>query len=67
MKRLPLLCLLASGVLGLHAETFIDNARVRSVHPRYENVAGPCQECNRQRIQRGTASELRPAIRRCRY
>ena len=50
MKRFSLFCLLATGVLGLHAETFIDNARVRSVDPQYENVAVPREECNRQWI-----------------
>jgi uncharacterized protein YcfJ len=48
MKRLPLFCLLATGVIGLHAETFVDNARVRSVDPQYESVAVPREECNRQ-------------------
>ena len=48
MKRLPLFCLLATGALGLHAETFVDNARVRSVDPQYENVSVPRQQCNRQ-------------------
>ncbi len=46
MKRLSLFCLLATGVIGLHAETFIDNARVRSVDPQYENVAVPRNECS---------------------
>lgn len=48
MKRFPLLCLLATGVIGLHAETFIDNARVRSVDPQYESVGVPRQQCDRQ-------------------
>ena len=43
MKRLALVCLLATGVVGLHAETFIDNARVRSVEPQYENVSCPAR------------------------
>lgn len=45
MKRLALVCLLATGVVGLHAETFFDNARVRSVEPQYENVTVPREEC----------------------
>lgn len=45
MKRLALACLLASGVAALHAETFIDNARVRSVDPQYESVTVPREEC----------------------
>ncbi len=48
MKRFPLFCLLATGVIGLHAETFIDTARVRSVDPQYERVGVPRQQCNRQ-------------------
>ena len=39
MKRFPLFCLLATGVIGLHAETFIDNARVRSVDPQYKSAS----------------------------
>lgn len=46
MKRLALVCLLATGVAGLHAETFVDNARVRGVEPQYENVTVPRQECS---------------------
>ncbi len=48
MKRFALVCLLATGVAGLHAETFIDNARVRAVDPQYENVSIPRQECSNQ-------------------
>ena len=48
MKRFALVCLLATGVAGLHAETFIDNARVRGVDPQYESVSVPRQECNSQ-------------------
>lgn len=48
MKRFPLYCLLAAGAVGLHAETFIDNARVRSVDPQYQNVTVPRNECSRQ-------------------
>ena len=55
MKRLPLFCLLATSVIGLHAETFIDNARVRSVDPQYERVSVPRQQCNRQWV-----NEARP-------
>jgi uncharacterized protein YcfJ len=46
MKRIALVSLLATGVVALHAETFIDNARVRSVDPQYESVTVPRQECN---------------------
>jgi uncharacterized protein YcfJ len=31
--------------VGLHAETYIDNARVRSVDPQYESVSVPREEC----------------------
>ena len=48
MKRFALVCLLATGVAGAHAETFIDNARVRAVAPQYESVGIPRQECSSQ-------------------
>ena len=50
MKRLPLFCLLAASMVGLHAETWIDNARVRRVDPQYENVSVPRSECSQQLI-----------------
>ena len=46
MKRLALVSLLATAVVGLHAETYIDNARVRSADPQYESVSVPREECN---------------------
>ena len=46
MKRLALIPLLATAAIGLHAETYVDNARVRSVQPQYENVSVPRQECS---------------------
>jgi len=46
MKRLALASLLVTGVVGLHAETFIDNARVRSAEPQYESVSVPRDECS---------------------
>ena len=48
MKRLALIPLLATAALTLHAQTFVDNARVRSVQPQYENVSVPRQECTSQ-------------------
>jgi len=48
MKRLALLPLLATAAVGLHAETYVDNARVRSVDPQYESVNVPRQECASQ-------------------
>jgi uncharacterized protein YcfJ len=55
MKRIALVCLLASGVAGLHAETWFDNARVRGVEPQYESVTMPRQECSSQWV-----NEARP-------
>ena len=46
MKQLALLSLIAAGAVGVHAETFFDNARVRSVEPQYENVSIPREECS---------------------
>jgi uncharacterized protein YcfJ len=48
MKRFALVCLLATGAVVAHAETFVDNARVRAVEPQYEDVATPRQECTTQ-------------------
>jgi uncharacterized protein YcfJ len=48
MKRLALVSLLATAVVGVHAETFFDNARVRSVDPQYESVTIPRNECTSQ-------------------
>ncbi len=48
MKRLALIPLLATAAFTLHAETFFDNARVRSVQPQYENVTVPRQQCTSQ-------------------
>ncbi|GAC1528909.1 MAG: hypothetical protein NVS2B4_07040 [Ramlibacter sp.] len=48
MRRLTLVCLLATSAIGLHAETFFDTAHVRSVEPQYDNVTVPRQECTRQ-------------------
>lgn len=48
MKRFALVCLLATGAVAVHAETFYDNARVRSAEPQYENVTVPRNECTTQ-------------------
>jgi uncharacterized protein YcfJ len=48
MRRLALVSLLATSAIGLHAETYFDTARVRTVEPQYENVSVPRQECSRQ-------------------
>lgn len=42
-------CLLAAtAAIGAQAETFTDNARVRSVEPQYESVQIPRNECTSQ-------------------
>jgi len=54
MKRIAIACLVAAGTAGMvaaQAETFFDNARVRSVEPQYENVAVPRQQCSNQFVQ----------------
>ena len=46
MKRLAIASLLAAGLLGAQAETFTDNARVRSAEPQFENFNVPRNECS---------------------
>lgn len=46
MKRLAIASLFATALLGAHAETYIDSARVRSAEPQYENVNVPRKECS---------------------
>ncbi len=48
MKRLALASMIAAAAVGVQAETYIDNARVRSVEPQYENITVPRQECTTQ-------------------
>jgi uncharacterized protein YcfJ len=45
MKRLITASLFATTLLGAYAQTFNDNARVRSAEPQYENVSVPRNEC----------------------
>ena len=47
MKRLAILSLLATSILGAQAQTvsYNDTARVRSVEPQYENIQVPRNEC----------------------
>ncbi len=45
MKRFALVCLLATGAVAAHAETFFDSARVLGVEPQYESVEIPRNEC----------------------
>ena len=50
MNRFILLSLLTSAALAAHADTYFDNAQVRSVQAQYESVAVPRQECTSQWI-----------------
>ena len=45
MKRLMIASLIATSLLSAHAETFTDQARVRSAEPQYENISVPRNEC----------------------
>ena len=53
MKRLAIVSLLAAGVVGAQAETYIDNARVRSIDPQYENISAPRNECTSHWVSEG--------------
>lgn len=46
MKRIVITSLFASALLGAQAQTFTDNARVRSAEPQYESVSVPRNECS---------------------
>ena len=48
MNRLALVPLLATVAVAAHAQPYLDNARVTSVEPQYENVRVPRQECSNQ-------------------
>ena len=48
MKRLALVTLLATGAVALHAETYVDYARVSSAQPQYESISVPRNECSSQ-------------------
>ena len=50
MKSFAIASLLAATAVGAQAHTFIDQARVRSVDPQYENVGVPRNECTSQWI-----------------
>lgn len=45
MKRLVISLICTAGAFAAQAETFYDNARVRSAEPQYENVSVPREEC----------------------
>ncbi len=51
MKRLIIASLFVSALVGAQAETYTDNARVRSAEPQYENVNVPRQECSNQWVE----------------
>ncbi|MEN9396988.1 MAG: hypothetical protein RLZ81_1518 [Pseudomonadota bacterium] len=46
MKRLVIASLFATALLGAQAESFTDQARVRSVDPQYESINVPRNECS---------------------
>ncbi|WP_296490981.1 glycine zipper 2TM domain-containing protein [Rhodoferax sp.] len=46
MKSLVIASVFATTLLGAHAATFNDNARVRSAEPQYENISVPRNECS---------------------
>jgi uncharacterized protein YcfJ len=56
MKRLALASMIAAAAVAVHAETYIDNARVDRVDPQYETVTIPHQECTSQWV-----NEAQPA------
>ncbi|MBC7470808.1 MAG: glycine zipper 2TM domain-containing protein [Ramlibacter sp.] len=54
MNRLAIASLLAAtalGATGVQAQAFVDNARVRSAEPQYENVAVPRTECRSEWVR----------------
>lgn len=50
MKRLLIASLFATSLVGAHAQTYTDQARVRSAEPQYENINVPRNECTSQWI-----------------
>lgn len=50
MKKFALIPFLAVAAVAAHAETFFDEAQVRSAEPQYESVALPRQECATQTV-----------------
>jgi uncharacterized protein YcfJ len=46
MKRLVIASLFATALLGAHAETYTDYARVQNAEPQYENINVPRNECS---------------------
>jgi uncharacterized protein YcfJ len=56
MKRLALVTVLLTAAAGLHAETYFDQARVRSVDPQYESINVPREECRSQWVSEPRAA-----------
>ena len=50
MKRLAIVGLLAAGAVSAQAQSFIEQARVRSVEPQFQNVTIPRNECTTQLV-----------------
>lgn len=48
MKRLAITLVCTAGAFAAQADTFFDNARVRSAEPQYENVSVPREECRNE-------------------
>ena len=46
MKRLVIASLTVTALFGAQAESFTDQARVRSADPQYENISVPRNECS---------------------
>ena len=48
MKRTAFFTVLAASALAVHAQSFVDRARVQRADPQYETVQIPRQECSTQ-------------------
>ena len=48
MKRLAIALACIVGAFVAQADTFFDNARVRSAEPQYENISVPREECRNE-------------------
>lgn len=51
MKRVVIVGLLSTALIGAYAQSYTDNARVRSAEPIYENISVPREECSSRWIQ----------------
>lgn len=51
MKRFAIASLLSTALVATYAQSFTDNARVRSAEPVYENVSVPREECSSRWIR----------------